>query len=112
MGPIIEIPNTKNKKKAWKLCIKVGDFGLAHSLQHDATHLSAYANTNLGTVIYMAPEAIHQPTEDGTKRLSKDVDIWSMGILLYQLLHNGHTPWDKFRKLGTVSLGMAIADPR
>ena len=34
------------------------------------------------------------------------------GIMLYQLLHRGETPWEEFRRLGSVGLGMAIADPR
>lgn len=60
------------------LTVKVGDFGLARTLEEQATHLSMVGNANLGTVCYMAPEALHQPSADGKKRFSPKVDVWSI----------------------------------
>ena len=64
-----------------------------------------------GTILYMAPETIYQPTEDGRKKFGAMADVWALGIILYQLLHQGATPWDRFRFLGRVSVGVAIANP-
>lgn len=40
------------------------------------------------------------------------MDIWSAGMVLFQLLHEGETVFDSFRPLGRIALAMAIADPR
>lgn len=61
----------------------------------------------------MAPEALHQPnTDDGSKKFSKQVDVWSLGIILYHMLHLGKSPWEKFAKLSNLNLALAISDPR
>ena len=43
-------------------------------------------NTFCGTTEYMAPEMLNE------KNYGKEIDIWSLGILLYELLH-GHSPF-------------------
>ena len=43
-------------------------------------------NTYCGTTEYMAPEMIDE------KKYGKEIDIWSLGILLYEMLH-GHSPF-------------------
>jgi serine/threonine protein kinase len=55
-------------------CPRIADFGLARVLDPTATVSSA-----AGTPPYMAPEAF-----DG--RRSAQTDLWSVGVLLYQLL--------------------------
>ncbi|AMD19038.1 HBR137Wp [Eremothecium sinecaudum] len=45
--------------------------------------------TICGTTVYMAPELIKRETYDGYK-----VDTWSLGIILYTLLH-GYMPFDE-----------------
>ena len=65
-----------------------------------------------GTLLYMAPEALHQPNrQHGEKSLNTSVDVWSMGVILYQLMF-GKTPHDSIRDLGVLNVGIAIADPR
>ena len=93
-----------------RYCLKLGDFGLAHRLREDTSHVSGYGAG--GTMLYMAPEALFQPTEDGKKKWGAAVDVWALGVMLYQFLHCGVTPWDQHRALGEVALGVAIADPR
>jgi serine/threonine protein kinase len=43
-------------------------------------------NTFCGTTEYMAPEMLNQ------KKYGKEIDVWSLGILLYEMLH-GHSPF-------------------
>ena len=62
--------------------IKIIDFGL--SLQNfDSLFNSDYC----GTLIYMAPEQIER------KSYYLSVDIWSIGILMFMLLHKGKHPF-------------------
>jgi polo-like kinase 1 len=58
------------------LNVKVGDFGLATRLNNPF----ATRTEQCGTLQYMAPEVV------GQRRYSFSVDIWSMGVILYQLL--------------------------
>ena len=78
-----------------QLIIKVSDFGLAQplDLEENASHLSV--QDHAGTIKYMAPEAF-EASEDGVQRLSKRVDIWALGVMLFQMLHRGRTPFDSY----------------
>ncbi|KAM3867701.1 serine/threonine-protein kinase Nek2-like [Diretmus argenteus] len=55
--------------------VKLGDFGLARILKHDAHFTGAY----VGTPYYMSPEQINRTPYD------EKSDIWSLGCLLYEL---------------------------
>ena len=56
--------------------IKIGDFGAAKKILSPYTSL----DTRIGTPSYMAPEIMFG------ENYSKNVDIWSLGITLYELL--------------------------
>lgn len=56
--------------------VKLGDFGIAKVLDHT----SAEANTMIGTPIYLAPEICN------SEPYGKKADIWSMGVVLYEML--------------------------
>ena len=71
------------------LDIKMTDFGLALPLDANREHLSVFGPN--GTVVFMAPEAVRQ-TVSGSRKVSKRVDIWALGVMLYQMLHKGATP--------------------
>lgn len=64
--------------------IKVADFGLAHAV---STATGTATETVMGTVAYIAPELVTRGAADAAS------DIYSVGIMLYELL-TGATPYD------------------
>ena len=76
-----------------QLVVKVSDFGLAEPLELDESHLSIRGQA--GTIKYMAPETF-RPSEDGVQRVSKLTDVWALGIMLFQMMHGGTTPYDRY----------------
>ena len=38
--------------------------------------------------------------------------MWALGIVLFQLLHDGDTPWEGYKRLETMNVAMAISDVR
>ena len=61
---------------------KLGDFGIARTIEKTSGELS-----KKGTHAYMAPE-VYKGEEYGS-----DVDIYSLGIVLYRLLNKNRTPF-------------------
>lgn len=55
--------------------VKLADFGIARVLSSDKSR----ADSRIGTPAYMAPEIFEQ------KEYEMKVDVWSIGIILYQL---------------------------
>ena len=92
-----------------KLTVKLSDFGMAQALQFEKSHLSVQGLA--GTVRYMPPETF-QPTEQGPRHVSKRVDVWALGMMLYQMLHMGRTPYDKYLVRGNIEAAIAIASPK
>ncbi len=63
-----------------QLNIKLCDFGWC------AENISSSRNTFCGTYEYMAPEMLFGTSYD------YHVDVWALGVLLYELVH-GHAPF-------------------
>jgi serine/threonine protein kinase len=62
--------------------VKIVDFGLSAQME---TGSSSNVKTQCGTLLYMAPEILHQPS------YSKAVDIWSCAVIMY-ILYTGKHP--------------------
>ncbi len=45
-----------------------------------------YCNYNVGSPIYMSPEALNE------NKYSYKSDIWALGVIFYEML-TGKTPW-------------------
>lgn len=60
-----------------KMEVKIGDFGLATKLEFDGER----KRTICGTPNYIAPEVL-----EGKQGHSYEVDIWSLGVILYTLI--------------------------
>ena len=77
--------------------IKLGDFGLATKLDFDGER----KRTICGTPNYIAPEVL-----DGKNGHSYEVDIWSLGVIIYTLIigkppfetKDVKTTYDRIRK--------------
>ena len=61
---------------------KLGDFGISKQLEHTMS-----GSTRAGTESYMAPEVFYGKVYDAT------VDLYSLGIVLYQLANKGKLPF-------------------
>lgn len=69
--------------------VKLGDFGLA-KIVHTRTYSFA------GTTVYMAPEMLrHKPYGHG-------VDWWALGVLTFELLSGGITPFETNSRESTI----------
>lgn len=55
--------------------LKLGDFGISKQLE-----ATKFTNTLKGTPYYMAPEVC------AGKKYDKKADVWSVGIVLYELI--------------------------
>ena len=91
--------------------LKLCDFGVSRQLEASATHVTQ--NAPIGTVRYMAPEVVHDCRSDCKLCIGKAADIWSIGVVLHQMLHLGLTPHSHVERLKhKLRLMLAIADPK
>eukprot|EP00421_Protoceratium_reticulatum_P049381 CAMPEP_0168435480 /NCGR_PEP_ID=MMETSP0228-20121227/40436_1 /TAXON_ID=133427 /ORGANISM="Protoceratium reticulatum, Strain CCCM 535 (=CCMP 1889)" /LENGTH=279 /DNA_ID=CAMNT_0008449655 /DNA_START=42 /DNA_END=879 /DNA_ORIENTATION=- len=81
--------------------LKLIDFGIAKRIASETTNISRDAT--VGTISYMAPEAVRH----GAVKLGRSADVWSLGIILYQLAYR-RSP---FAHLEPVQRLFALSDP-
>lgn len=73
-------------KEGEEVCIKIADFGFAK--QYDILDEDSISSTLCGTPMYLSPELIKH------KKYTLVSDLWSIGIIFYQLIHHT-TPFKK-----------------
>ena len=94
-----------------KYMLKLSDFGLSRQLEDSATHVSE--KFPIGTVRYMAPEVVHDCRSNSKLWVGKAADIWSIGVILHQMSHQGLTPHSHVECRGNkLRLLLAIADEK
>ena len=94
--------------------LKLIDFGIAKAISNDTTNI--YRESQIGTINYMAPEAIAPCIEPSTSdedekskmKLGRASDIWSLGCILYQIIY-GRPP---FAALNTIQKLHSIPNPK
>lgn len=84
--------------------LKLIDFGIAKRIANETTNVMR--DTPQGTISYMAPEAL-MPSGDRGLKMGRASDIWSLGIILYQVVYK-RSP---FAHLAPMQRAMALADP-
>ena len=62
--------------------VKIGDFGFSKVLDENCQLLVS----SVGTPQYMSPQIL------AGEKYTMKTDIWSLGIVMYQMLY-GRTPW-------------------
>eukprot|EP00933_Yihiella_yeosuensis_P021102 TRINITY_DN16792_c0_g1_i1.p1 TRINITY_DN16792_c0_g1~~TRINITY_DN16792_c0_g1_i1.p1 ORF type:complete len:880 (+),score=208.26 TRINITY_DN16792_c0_g1_i1:67-2640(+) len=81
--------------------LKIIDFGIAKKISANTTNISR--ETSVGTISYMAPEAVRQ----GALKIGRPSDIWSLGIILYQMVYMK----SPFAHLDPMQRLFALTDP-
>ncbi|CAG2115445.1 unnamed protein product, partial [Medioppia subpectinata] len=89
--------------------LKLIDFGIANAIQANDT--SVFKESQIGTINYMAPEALQNRSDIRGKTVIKyncKADVWSLGCILYTLVY-GRTPFHHLNHL--FQKASAILDP-
>ncbi|KAG2499102.1 hypothetical protein HYH03_003285 [Edaphochlamys debaryana] len=73
-------------------CLKVADFGLSVRMAEGESHLS---NLFQGTPYYCAPEVLL------SGKIAKSADLYSLGIMLWELQHGQRPPWRRGERLAS-----------
>jgi serine/threonine protein kinase len=93
-----------------KRVVKLLDFGVAkmqHGELHGDAELTGLTRTGsmIGSPLYMSPEQAK-----GYKNLDGRSDVWSLGVVLYQMLA-GKTPHPKIEQLGELLVRICTVPP-
>jgi len=80
--------------------VKVLDFGISKRADDNAVNVTR-TQSSLGTPLYMSPEQTRS-----TKHVDARTDVWSMGVILYELL-SGDVPF-KGETPGQVAVSVAV----
>ncbi len=83
--------------------LKVLDFGIAKMIEDDGSPELTGAGDLVGTPAYMSPEQIRGGvTKEGTGDIDGRSDLYSVGVLLYQLL-TGYLPFTGMSKMAMLA---------
>lgn len=83
--------------------VKIADFGTARSLGGG----DKVAKTIIGTPYFMAPEMLSGIEDDSDAGYATKVDVWSLGIMVGELMNKGQAPWPAFNNPAQAFLHIA-----
>lgn len=66
--------------------IKITDFGLSKLMPENSSHHVELTSPGYGSYWYLPPECFRLESGKSTPTISPKVDVWSFGIIFYQLL--------------------------
>ena len=99
------------------MCWKIGDFGLATWINsHDPITVQQEHRYGIGTITYASPEQLEEKqTFDANYSFS--TDIYSLGLILFELLYPFETGMERVKiltdlRLGTISDEFVTALPK
>lgn len=97
-------------KQGDRRVVKLLDFGVAkmqHGEMHGDAEMTGLTRTGsmIGSPLYMSPEQAK-----GYKDLDGRSDVWSLGVVLYQML-SGKTPHPKIEQLGELLVRICTQPP-
>ena len=91
--------------------LKVLDFGIAKMIKDDGSPELTGAGDLVGTPAYMSPEQIRGGmTKEGHGEIDGRSDLYSVGVLLYQLL-TGHLPFKGMSKMAVLAAHLNSKPP-
>ncbi|KAG8530846.1 uncharacterized protein KY384_004203 [Bacidia gigantensis] len=65
--------------------LKLIDFGISNAIAENTVNV--HREQQIGTPNYMSPEALRATADGQTLKLGKPSDVWSLGCILYQMVH-------------------------
>jgi serine/threonine protein kinase len=96
--------------------IKIIDLGLARTLEKDANHEITQVGMFMGKLQYCSPE---QANPSGGEGLDRRSDIYSFGLVLYEMITGGRPPFESesqagfiFKRLSEDPLPLAGRNPQ
>ncbi len=81
--------------------VKIGDFGLVSAFGEEKIDLENN-NELSGTILYMSPEQINRQS------YNQKIDIYAIGIILFELLHPFSTQMERIRALKNIRLQIPV----
>ena len=87
--------------------LKIGDFGISKAADLQTMKVTQTTMSMVGTIAYMAPEVLNRNNPDSK------VDIWALGVILYEFLTFKHPFWvDDALSIGAITNEKPFNEPK